>query len=93
MDDLLNVISNMEMAENIKEVIQSYKQKGWLVGIISNSYTLITNYVKQQIGADFSVAHQLEFFDGKATGEVSLPSYFFGSPESVCGHSFCKTNA
>ncbi|MGZ8559141.1 MAG: glycosyltransferase [Chitinophagaceae bacterium] len=93
MDDLLNVISNMEMAANIKEVIQSYKQKGWLVGIISNSYTLITNYVKQQIGADFSLGHQLEFFDGKATGEVSLPSYFFGSPESVCGHSFCKTNA
>ena len=93
MDDLLNVISNMEMADNIKEVIQSYKQKGYLVGIISNSYTLITNYVKQQIGADFSVAHQLEFFEGKATGEVNLPSYFFGSAESICGHSFCKTNA
>jgi len=93
MDDMLNVISNMEMAENIKEVIHSFKQKGWLAGIISNSYTLITNYVKQQIGADFSVAHQLEFFEGKATGEVNLPSYFFGSPESICGHSFCKTNA
>lgn len=92
-DDLLHVISNMEMAENIKEVVNIYKQKGYRVGIISHSYTLITNYVKQQIGADFSVAHQLEFFEGKATGEVNLPSYFFGSPESICGHSFCKTNA
>jgi phosphoserine phosphatase SerB len=92
-DDLLHVISNMEMAENIKEVVSAYKQKGYLVGIISHSYTLVTNYIKQQIDADFSVAHQLEFFDGKATGEVNLPSYFFGSPESVCGHSFCKTNA
>jgi phosphoserine phosphatase len=93
MDDLLQVISNMKMADNIKEVVQRYKEKGYLVGIISHSYTLITNYVKQQIGADFSVAHQLEFFEGKATGEVSLPSYFFGSQESICGHSFCKTNA
>lgn len=92
-DDLLHVISNMEMAENIKEVIKIYKQKGYLVGIISHSYTLVTNYIKQQIDADFSVAHQLEFFEGKATGEVNLPSYFFGSPESICGHSFCKTNA
>ena len=92
-DDLLHVISSMEMAENIKEVVKIYKQKGYLVGILSHSYTLITNYVKQQIDADFSVAHQLEFFEGKATGEVNLPSYFFGSPESVCGHSFCKTNA
>jgi hypothetical protein len=58
-DDLLNVISKMEMAENIKEVVQGYKKKGYLVGIISHSYTLITNYVKQQIGADFSVAHPI----------------------------------
>ncbi len=93
MDELLHVISNMKMADNIKEVVREYKSKGYLVGIISHSYTLITNYVKQQIGADFSVAHQLEFFEGKATGEVNLPSYFFGSPESICGHSFCKTNA
>lgn len=93
MDELLHVISNMDMVENIGEVVQFYKEKGYLVGIISHSYTLITNYVKQQIGADFSVAHQLEFFEGKATGEVNLPSYFFGSPESLCGHAFCKTNA
>lgn len=93
MDELLNIISSMDMADNIKAVLQSFKQKGYLVGIISHSYTLIANYVKQQIGADFSLAHQLEFFEGKATGEVSLPSYFFGSPDSICGHSFCKTNA
>lgn len=93
MDELLHVISKMEMADHIRETVAYYKEKGYLVGIISHSYTLITNYVKQQIGADFSVAHQLEFFEGKATGEVNLPSYFFGSPDSVCGHSFCKTNA
>ncbi len=93
MDELLSVISSMGMAEKVKEVVAVCKDKGYLVGIISHSYTLITNYVKQQIGADFSVAHQLEFFEGRATGEVSLPSYFFGSPESFCGHSFCKTNA
>ncbi|MEI9807548.1 MAG: hypothetical protein WDO16_06465 [Bacteroidota bacterium] len=65
MDELLHVIGSMEMAENIKEVIKAYKEKGYLVGIISHSYTLITNYVKQQIGADFSVAHQLSSLKGK----------------------------
>jgi phosphoserine phosphatase/GTP:adenosylcobinamide-phosphate guanylyltransferase len=93
MDELLNIISSMEMADNIKEVVQNFKKKGYLVGIISHSYSLIANYVKQQIEADFAVAHQLEFFEGRATGEVNLPSYFFGSPDSICGHSFCKTNA
>jgi phosphoserine phosphatase SerB len=93
MDDLLNVASRIEMISDIKEVVNALKEKGYIIGIISNSYMLITNFVRQRIGADFSYANQLEFFDGKVTGEVNLPSYFFGSPDSFCGHSYCKTNA
>jgi glucosyl-3-phosphoglycerate synthase len=93
MDDLLNVVSSIEMISDIKEVVNALKEKGYVIGIISNSYTLITNFVRQKIGADFSYANQLEFFEGKVTGEVNMPSYFFGSPESLCGHAYCKTNA
>jgi glucosyl-3-phosphoglycerate synthase len=93
MDELLNVASRIEMISDIKEVVKELKNRGYIIGIISNSYTLITNFVRQRIGADFSYANQLEFFEGKVTGEVNLPSYFFGSPESFCGHSYCKTNA
>lgn len=93
MDELLNVASHIEMISDIKEVIKELKNRGYIIGIISNSYTLITNFVRQRIGADFSYANQLEFFEGKCTGEVNLPSYFFGSPDSFCGHSYCKTNA
>jgi glucosyl-3-phosphoglycerate synthase len=93
MDDLLDVISNIEMVDDVKAVVNTLKAKGYIIGIISSSYTLITNYVRQNIGADFSLAYQLEFQEGKATGEVNLPYYFFGSPDSICGHSFCKTNA
>jgi len=93
MDDLLNIAETMKIVPDLMEVIPVLKQKGYIVGIISNSYSLVANYVKQKIGADFSLAYQLEFAAGKATGEVNLPSYLFGSPESICGHSFCKTNA
>lgn len=93
MDELLHVASQIDMVSDIKEVIKELKNRGYIIGIISNSYTLITNFVRQKIGADFSYANQLEFFEGKVTGEINLPSYFFGSPESVCGHSYCKTNA
>lgn len=93
MDDLLNVASQIPMVSDIKDVVRKLKEKGYIVGIISTSYTLVTNYVRQQIDADFSYANQLEFFEGKATGEVNLPFYFFGSPDSICGHSYCKTNA
>lgn len=92
-DDMLNVVSTIPMIDDIKEVVANFKERGYVIGIISNSYSLVTNYVRQTIGADFSYANQLEFFDGKCTGEVNMPSYFFGSPESLCGHSYCKTNA
>ena len=93
MDDLLNVVGNIKMISDIKTVVKELKQKNYMVGIISSSYTLITNYVKQNIGADFSLAYNLEFKEGRTTGEVNIPSYFFGSPESLCGHAICKTNA
>ena len=92
-DELLNAVHSIKMVEDIKETVVSLKKKGYLVGIISSSYTIITNYVVKNIGADFSYAHQLEFFEGKCTGEVNIPSSFFGSPESICGHAYCKTNA
>ena len=92
-DDLLTVANDMQIVDDIKKVIVELKEKKYLVGIISNSYSLITNYIKQKIGADFSLAYSLEFLEGKTTGEVNMPHYFFGSNESICGHSFCKTNA
>lgn len=93
MDEMLDVVHGMDMVKDVKHVVKQLKQKGYTVGIISNSYTLVTNYIVKNIEADFSYANQLEFFDGKATGEVNTPSYFFASADSVCGHSFCKTNA
>jgi glucosyl-3-phosphoglycerate synthase len=92
-DDLLDVIHSIDIVDDIKEVIIALKKKGYIVGIISNSYTIITNYVMRNIGADFTYANQMEFYEGKATGEVGTPSYFFASPDSICGHSYCKTNA
>ena len=93
MDNLLNVVAEIEIVEDTLRVVAELKQKNYVVGIISNSYSLITNYIRQKIGADFSFAYHLEFVEGKATGEVNIPSYFFGSQQGICGHPFCKTNA
>jgi len=92
-DELLHVAGSIELINDAKEVIAELKKRGYLVGIISNSYSLITNYVRQNTGASFSLANSLEFFESKATGEVNIPSCFFGSPDSICGHAYCKTNA
>lgn len=92
-DELLDIVQSIQMAPDIKETITSLKRKGYITGIISNSYTLIANYVAKNLGMDFSFGNQLEIFEGHATGEVNMPSYFFSTPSSFCGHTYCKTNA
>lgn len=92
-DDLLQVVNDMEIVADIREVVTELKKRGYIVGIISYSYTLITNNIKHNIGADFSYANVIDYYNGVATGEVNLPSQFFGTPESICGHAYCKTNA
>ena len=93
MEEMLQVISRIPLVDDIKEVVTELKKRNYTVGIISNSYQLVCGYVKQEIGADFVLANRLEFFEGKATGEVNMPSYFFPPPESICNHGLCKTHA
>ncbi|KYP13562.1 HAD-IB family phosphatase [Flavihumibacter sp. CACIAM 22H1] len=93
MDDLLQTATEIPMIEDIQAVVGLLKQRGYLVGIVSESYHLITEYVKNKIGADFCLSNQLEYFEGKATGEVRIPSYFYHTEESSCSHPICKTNA
>lgn len=93
MDELLAVAESIPLIPDIHEVVTAFKKNGFVVGIISNSYMLVTNYVKHSIHADFCMANKLEYFEGVATGEVILPSYFFAPPNPSCGHAYCKTHA
>lgn len=93
MDDLLQTAAEIPMIDDIQSVVAMLKQRGYLVGIVSESYHLVTEYVKNKIGADFHLANQLEYFEGKATGEVRIPSFFYRNDASSCTHPICKTNA
>jgi glucosyl-3-phosphoglycerate synthase len=91
--DLLKVASGIPLVDDIKQVVKELKKRGYVVGIISDSYQVVANYVKNKIDADFAMANQLEYFEGKATGEIKIPSWFYRGKHSICNHSVCKTNA
>ncbi len=93
MEEMLETISNIPMVDDIKSVVAQLKVEGYRIGIISTSYQVVCSYVKQEIGADFVLANRLEFFEGRCTGEVGMPSYFFPSPDAICNHAMCKTHA
>lgn len=91
--ELLNLADEIPVVEDAKEVIAELKNRGYIIGIISDSYDCITNHLKNKLGVDFSLANELEFSKSICTGEVKIPSFFFNRPESICKHQLCKTNA
>lgn len=93
MGELLKLAAAIPMVDDAAEVIEKLRQQGNVVGIISDSYQFVTDYVKNKLGADISLGNQLDFYEGKATGEVTIPSWYYYHVESKCNHPLCKTNA
>ena len=91
--DILKVADEIPAIEDAKQVIHQLKSKGYICGIISDSYDVVTNHIANKLGMDFSLGNELEFHKSVATGEVKLPSFFFRNKNSVCNHDYCKSNA
>lgn len=91
--ELLAVADQIPLVEDATRVTEALKQRGYVVGIITDSYDCIAHHTKNKIGADFTMSNELEFSQSVATGEVKVPSYFCRSDASRCNHNFCKSNA
>jgi phosphoserine phosphatase SerB len=89
---ILSVVDKIPLVPDAIETIQELKKRGYIVGIISDSYDVVASHIKTKIGADFAIANELEFSNSVATGEVKVPSYFIRTDESKCNHNFCKSN-
>ncbi|MBA4852148.1 HAD-IB family phosphatase [Emticicia sp. BO119] len=91
--ELIQLLDTIEIVPETKMIIQELKERGYIIGIISDSYDFVTNHIKNKLGMDFSLGNELEFSKGVATGEVKIPSYLFNNPRSVNRLAICKTNA
>lgn len=92
-EQLLLLISQMELADGAKSMVEQLQRQGYIVGIISNSYQFVVDYVKDILKIDFAIGNRLEFDNGIATGNVTVPAYYFYHLSKKCDHGFCKTNA
>jgi phosphoserine phosphatase SerB len=91
--DLIGLVSAIQLVDDIVEVVHELKKRTYTVGIISDSYQLITQFVANRVKADFWLGNELQYNDDYLTGKVLIPSYFHYSEESSCKHQVCKTNA
>ncbi len=91
-DEILEVTDKIKIIDDAPYVIRELKKKGYICGIISDSYDVVTNHLKNKLKMDFSIANELEFSRSVATGEVKVPSAFMKNKHSKCNHDFCKAN-
>jgi HAD superfamily phosphoserine phosphatase-like hydrolase len=90
---LLETVDEIPVTDGFKNVISTFKSNGYVCGIISDSYDCITNHIVNKHGLNFSIANELEFSNGIATGEVKIPSFFIKDRKGSCNHDFCKSHA
>ncbi len=89
-DTILEALSSIELSDNAMSTITELKRRGCIVGIISDSYTLATDYIAGMLGMHFSIANRLEYDSrGILTGSLYMP---LGWQYIGCGciNSVCK---
>jgi glucosyl-3-phosphoglycerate synthase len=73
------------------ETVLGLRKAGYAVGIVSDSFRVVTEIVRRRVFADFSIAHLLRFRGGAATGEIELAGLL--RHRGGCGrHWHCKRN-
>lgn len=82
--ELESAVQAIPLTKNCEEAIATLKDRNYKVGIISDSYTVAADMVKDRLGMDFVAANVLEIRDGKITGAVNMP---LGWEKIGC---FCK---
>lgn len=91
--ELIETVDSIALIEDAADVVTELHNRGYIVGIITDSYGFVANHIKHKIGADYFLANELEFSNSVATGEVKIPSFFFHNEHSSCLHTICKSNA
>jgi glucosyl-3-phosphoglycerate synthase len=90
--ELIHVVESIPLIGDAVQVIRELQVKGYVCGIISDSYHSIANHVKNLLGLDFTLGNELEFQKSVATGEVKIPSQLLKDKFSRCEHDHCKSN-
>ncbi len=90
--EMIQLVESIPVIGDAVHVIRELQLRGYVCGIISDSYHCITNHLKNVLGLDFTLGNELEFRQSIATGEVKVPSQLLKDHFSTCEHEQCKSN-
>ncbi|MBE44574.1 MAG: hypothetical protein CMO16_05300 [Thaumarchaeota archaeon] len=87
--EVINAVKSIPLMDGASEIIDEFKKRDYIIGIISHSYTLGTDYIVKKFNMDFSIANVLEVKNGLLTGKLKMP-LGWKQINCWCKNSVCK---
>jgi phosphoserine phosphatase len=81
--ELSEIIETVPFHPGVDELIHYLKQKGFKLTMISSGLSILSNWVHQQYGFDYSVSNDLLQENGILTGKVKIQVYYDQKAEWV----------
>jgi len=93
LEQFYDVLGLIPLSAGTEAVVRELKHRGYILAIISDSYTLATDWLKGRLGLDYTIANELSLENGKLTGEIKMPLGWGKGEEQCLKHSVCKLTA
>ncbi|AHF02991.1 phosphoserine phosphatase [Marichromatium purpuratum 984] len=68
---LVGIAERLPITEGADRLIATLKRLGYKIAILSGGFTYFAEHLQRRFGVDYVYANQLEFRDGRLTGEVA----------------------
>lgn len=81
--ELLEIVKTVPFHPGVDELIRYLKQRGLKLSMVSSGLSLLSNWVHQKYGFDYSVSNDLLHENGILTGKVKIQVYYDKKAEWV----------
>ncbi|HEU0178264.1 MAG TPA: glycosyltransferase [Blastocatellia bacterium] len=82
----------MPLTPGAIETVVGLRKLGYRVGLVTDSFFVVSEIARRRVFADFSVAHLMKFSNDKATGEATITQAMTHHPRGCGEHRICKLN-
>ena len=82
-EELLEIVKTVPFHLGADELIAHLKQKGMKLSVVSSGLSILSNWVHQKYGFDYSVSNDLLQENGVLTGKVKIQVYYDKKAEWV----------
>lgn len=85
------VARSLDIRPGVIEFVNQMRRRGFMVGVVSDSYFVAADIVRRRIFADFAMAHTMQFDGEVCTGKICINPAFLSESTGVI-QAICKSN-